>query len=128
MELRPRSATYRVTLPPCRRLAATIDDVAEAAIAGIEAVHTRFIQMFHLAEANALATDRNRLQRAASGWKLTRREAEVLELLLRGQSNKAIASGLGCSESTVELHVSHLLRKSGAASRMDLASQFWSRA
>lgn len=127
MELRPRSATYRITLPRSRRLAATIDDVAEAAIAAIEAVHTRFIQMFQLSEATATATDRDRVARAAAAWGLTRREAQVFELLLRGQSNKEIAAALGCAEGTVELHVSHLLRKSGAASRMELASQFWSR-
>jgi DNA-binding NarL/FixJ family response regulator len=125
MELRARSATYRVTLPPPRRLAAPIDDVAEAAIVGIEAVHTRFINLFRLREETTLATDRERLQRAASAWKLTRREGEVLDLLVRGRRNKEISSALGCAEATVEIHVTHILRKTSAASRTDLASQFW---
>jgi len=125
MDLRPRSATYRVTLPAPRRPAGTIDDMAEAAIAGVEAVHDRFIQMFRNSEARSAVGDRQRRQRAASAWKLTRREAQVLELLLRGQSNKEIASSLKCAESTVELHVTRVLRKSGASSRMELASRFW---
>ena len=77
-------------------------------------------------EARLAVGNRERRQRAASAWKLTRREAQVLELLLRGQSNKAIASSLKCAESTVELHVTRVLRKSGASSRMELASRFWS--
>jgi DNA-binding CsgD family transcriptional regulator len=128
MELRPRSATYHVVLPPPRRFAATIDDVAEAAIAAVETVHSRFIQLFKLSEARAAAEDDERRRRAAAAWKLTPREAEVFELLLRGKSNKEIAATLRCAEATVELHVTRLLRKSGASSRMALATQFLSRA
>ncbi|MBI5232049.1 MAG: response regulator transcription factor [Coriobacteriales bacterium] len=53
----------------------------------------------------------------------TERELEVLELLLRGQTNAAIARTLGCTERTVKFHVSNLLRKSGASSRGDLAEK-----
>jgi len=127
MELRPRMATYHVTLPPPRRLAATIDEVAETAIAAAEAVHTRFIQMFQSSQAIAAAEEDQRRRRAASAWKLTPRESEVFDLLLRGHTNKEIASALRCAESTVELHVTRVLRKSGASSRTALASQFWSR-
>lgn len=127
MDLRPRSATYLVTLPVARRLAATIDDMAETALSAVEAVHNRFIQMFQLSQASAAQDDEERRRRTASAWKLTPREAEVFELLLRGQSNKEIASSLQCAEATVELHITRVLRKSGASSRMALASQFWSR-
>ena len=51
---------------------------------------------------------------------LTRREAQVLELLLDGLSNLEIAQRLCRSERTVEHHVSTLLGKLGASTRLDL--------
>ena len=51
---------------------------------------------------------------------LTRREAQVLELLLDGLSNLEIAQRLCRSERTVEHHVSTLLGKMGASTRLDL--------
>lgn len=42
---------------------------------------------------------------------LTSKEKEVLTLLVRGKSNKEIASELFISETTVKTHVSNLLRK-----------------
>ena len=53
----------------------------------------------------------------ARAWALTTRELGVLERLVLGESNKLIASELGCSERTVEVHVSRLLSKSACASR-----------
>lgn len=51
---------------------------------------------------------------------LTKREAQVLELLLDGLSNAEIAQRLCRSERTVEHHVSTLLGKLGASTRLDL--------
>jgi DNA-binding NarL/FixJ family response regulator len=48
---------------------------------------------------------------------LTPREAEVAALLVRGLSNRQIASHLVITEQTVETHVKHLLSKLGLASR-----------
>ncbi|HWD20559.1 MAG TPA: response regulator transcription factor [Verrucomicrobiae bacterium] len=42
---------------------------------------------------------------------LTAREIEVLELIVRGRSNKEIASALTIAEVTVKLHVGHILTK-----------------
>jgi two-component system, NarL family, nitrate/nitrite response regulator NarL len=52
---------------------------------------------------------------------LTAREREVLGLLAEGMSNKQIARALGISVRTVTVHVSNLLRKTGAASRTEAA-------
>lgn len=52
---------------------------------------------------------------------LTPREREVLELVVDGASNNRIAAALDLSEKTVSVHVSSLLRKSGAGSRTELA-------
>ena len=48
---------------------------------------------------------------------LTERELEVLRVLVRGQSNQAIAAGLGISARTVGHHVQHIYRKAGVRSR-----------
>jgi DNA-binding CsgD family transcriptional regulator len=52
---------------------------------------------------------------------LTAREREVLGCLAEGMSNKQIATALGISVRTVTVHVSNLLRKTGAASRTEAA-------
>jgi DNA-binding NarL/FixJ family response regulator len=50
---------------------------------------------------------------------LTAREREVLGLLAEGMPNKQIARVLGISVRTVTVHVSNLLRKTGASSRTE---------
>ena len=52
---------------------------------------------------------------------LTAREREVLGCLAEGMANKQIARALGISVRTVTVHVSNLLRKTGAASRTEAA-------
>lgn len=48
---------------------------------------------------------------------LTEREAEVLELMVTGATNQAIADRLVITEGTVKSHVKHILRKYGAINR-----------
>lgn len=67
-----------------------------------------------------------RIRDASERWGATPRQAQVLELLALGQANKTIASALGCAPSTVELHVTALLRKSGCESRCEMVSTLWS--
>lgn len=57
-------------------------------------------------------------QRSPRG--LTPREAEVLQLLSQGRSNKEIAAALGASIRTVETHRLHLRRKLHIAGRAEL--------
>lgn len=54
---------------------------------------------------------------------LTKRESEVLQLLLIGKTNKQIALNMGISNYTVRDHVSSLLRKRGVRSRMELMAK-----
>ena len=51
---------------------------------------------------------------------VTAAEQRVLEWLLRGLSNRAIATELVLSPRTVESHLSHLLAKTGCSSRTQL--------
>ncbi|MEA2330343.1 MAG: LuxR family transcriptional regulator, regulator of acetate metabolism [Thermoleophilaceae bacterium] len=55
---------------------------------------------------------------------LTRRELDVLRLMARGDSNKAIANELVVSEGTVKFHVKNILRKLRAANRVEAASRY----
>lgn len=47
---------------------------------------------------------------------LTRREKEVLDLILEGHANKVIAARLGISHKTVETHRTHIMEKMKAGS------------
>ena len=51
---------------------------------------------------------------------LTRREREVMELVLSGLLNKQIAAKLGITEITVKVHRGSMMRKMGADSLLDL--------
>ena len=49
---------------------------------------------------------------------LTPREMEILQLVITGKTNKAIANEIYISEKTVEFHLDHLYTKIGARSRL----------
>jgi two-component system nitrate/nitrite response regulator NarL len=55
---------------------------------------------------------------------LTEREREILQLLSRGDSNKAIAQTLSISYDTVKQHVRHILTKLNLSSRVKAAVLF----
>ena len=55
------------------------------------------------------------------GDNLSPRELETLRLIARGASNKEIGRELGIAETTVKIHVQHLLRKLGLSSRVQAA-------
>jgi DNA-binding CsgD family transcriptional regulator len=55
---------------------------------------------------------------------LTRREAEILPLLLDGASNEEIGEKLHISPHTVKNHITIIYRKTGAGSRFDLLKTF----
>jgi len=56
---------------------------------------------------------------------LTRREIEVLELMVKGESNGHIAQQLFVTEGTVKFHVKNILRKMGARNRSELTAQYF---
>ena len=60
-------------------------------------------------------------RRLGGGWAaLTPAEVQVVDLLRAGMSNPDIAAELFLSRRTVESHVSHILTKLGAKSRLEV--------
>lgn len=57
----------------------------------------------------------------AMSTEFTKREADVLKELVTGASNKEIAGKLNMGESTVKMHITNMLQKSGYHSRLELA-------
>lgn len=66
------------------------------------------------AEANQLAAAQSRID------SLTPRERQVFQRVAEGQANKVIAIELGISERTVEIHRSHVMRKTASRTLADL--------
>jgi DNA-binding NarL/FixJ family response regulator len=64
---------------------------------------------------------RDRLDRRQRRPDLTRRELEVLQHIVEGRSNKAIAGELGLSEVTVKVHVGRVLQKLDVEDRTQAA-------
>jgi DNA-binding CsgD family transcriptional regulator len=58
---------------------------------------------------------------AELGQELTRRELEVVALVIRGYRNTEIARRLSVSVRTVDSHLSNIFAKTGARSRTELA-------
>jgi DNA-binding NarL/FixJ family response regulator len=55
---------------------------------------------------------------------LTRRELDVLEHMVRGETNADIARALVVSEGTVKFHVKNILRKLHASNRAEATSRY----
>jgi two-component system, NarL family, response regulator LiaR len=110
-------------------------DAVEAGAAGYLLKETRPDELFEAVRAAARGEVRldpraqQRLMRelrrpaapAPARDALTEREAEVLQQLARGATNKAIAQALGVGEATVKSHVSAVLAKLGLKSRTQAA-------
>ena len=64
----------------------------------------------------------DRLAERMGSSDLTGRELEVLEQIVKGKSNKEIASVLRISEATVKSHINNLLSKLGVSDRTNAAT------
>lgn len=111
-------------------LASALEDVEpEVAAAEARAALTRADRLGATPIADEAAALLRRLGVAVArgvpgdGSALSRREAQVLELLGEGLSNPEIAARLHLSRKTVEHHVAHVLTKLGARNRSEAAAE-----
>ena len=56
-------------------------------------------------------------------YRLSKREAEVVELVLLGYRNRDIAATLGTSPSTIKKHLTHVFDKVGVDNRTQLIAR-----
>ena len=80
------------------------------------------IRSVHAGSRRIPAVIAERLAERMAGSALTDRELEVLELIVKGQSNKEIANSLKITEATVKSHVNSLLSKLGVTDRTQAAT------
>lgn len=94
------------------------------AFTSVEVEHLRTIQPFLEYALNEVYTPKRESQRQLfeQQYHLTDREIDVLELLVCGGANKAIANDLGLSLSTVKTHLQHMFQKTGVDSRNELVA------
>ena len=74
-----------------------------------------------LAEVLAMSLRNGRKQQGPDLTSLTRRELQIVKYIAEGLSNKLIGRKLDIAESTVKVHVKHLLKKLGLRSRVEAA-------
>jgi DNA-binding NarL/FixJ family response regulator len=80
------------------------------------------IHAAHQGRSRIPAEIAEKLAERMSGPQLTNRELGVLELIVRGRSNKEIASDLIISEATVKTHINSLLTKLNVTDRTQAAT------
>lgn len=129
LSLHPRKALMRFATPPSRTLFARTHDAADRTA---RMTLERIVQLQDEVRALRGALDGRgagdvapRARELGRRWQLTPRQTEVLAALARGLSNRELAASLGCTERTVEQHVTAILKRSGHSSRARLAASFW---
>jgi DNA-binding NarL/FixJ family response regulator len=83
---------------------------------------TEAIRTVHAGQRRIPAAVAERLAERMANEELTGREVQVLELIVRGKSNKEIGTALSISEATVKSHINSLLSKMGVADRTQAAT------
>ncbi|HEV7397421.1 MAG TPA: response regulator transcription factor, partial [Pyrinomonadaceae bacterium] len=80
------------------------------------------IRAVHSGARRIPAAIAERLAERMASTDLTAREMEVLELIVRGRSNREIGTHLGISEATVKSHINNILSKLGVSDRTQAAT------
>ena len=117
-------AALRRDFPDARVLMLSIDegeeDIYRALQAGASGYLTkgtqseellRAIRAIHAGEQFLPPALTARLAQRSPGATLTEREAEVLELVSKGMTNREVGELLGCAEVTVKWHFKHIMQK-----------------
>lgn len=102
-------------------LTAKISSLAALALAERERLERKLVNALRTdGQSGASFPSHNDWRNRALSLGMTDRDLEVLALVIRGQSDKEIASDLSCSPRTVSNRISALLKKTGTPSRAAL--------
>ena len=80
-----------------------------------------YLAVFHAPELDGGFAEQ--IAAAKTRWKLTARQAEVLDLAARGLTNATIGEMLGIGSSTVEFHLHAIFDKAGVDNRATLVAR-----
>jgi len=86
-----------------------------------EEMTDKLVAAYRDASAPVAAADSSAAPAASPFDQLSPRERDILRGIARGASNKEIARDLGIAETTVKIHVQHVLRKLDVSSRVQAA-------
>jgi two-component system nitrate/nitrite response regulator NarL len=81
----------------------------------------KLVAVYRQAAAAPSASEAPAVTDVAVTGTLSPRETDILRGIARGDGNKQIARDLGIAETTVKIHVQHILRKLGVSSRVQVA-------
>ncbi len=96
----------------------------EAVIAAIREAHEGGVPMTPEIARKVIGQFRNQAATSSQVEQLTDREREVLELVMHGLGNKAIADRLGVTVAAVKWHLQHIYEKLHVHSRTEAALKF----
>jgi DNA-binding NarL/FixJ family response regulator len=96
----------------------------EQVIAAIQEAHEGGVPMTPEIARKVIGQFRNQATAAAQLESLSDREKEVLELVMHGLGNKAIADRLGVTVAAVKWHLQHIYEKLHVHSRTEAALKF----
>ncbi len=99
----------------------------ERVIAAIQEAHEGGVPMTPEIARKVIGQFRNQVAHEAQVESLSDREREVLELVMHGLANKAIADRLGVSVAAVKWHLQHIYDKLHVHSRTEAAVKFKTR-
>lgn len=78
------------------------------------------VDLYDPSDSDNAASDEQVQKRVAEVFKLSPRESDVLEYVIRGRNAKHVAEKLYISESTAKTHISNIYRKAGVHSQQQL--------
>lgn len=113
--LRNGADGYFVKRDPINQILAAIMEVAEGKAYLSSSISRKIVDAFAAKRKAA-----GRPEKAGDSARLTKRESQVLQHVIDGYTNEAIAEALCISPRTVEVHRRNLMRKLGARNRADL--------
>jgi two-component system, NarL family, nitrate/nitrite response regulator NarL len=99
------------------------DSTAEVLFESIRVVKAGYywIASDQISDAPSLLRRLEAERRRRRAFGLTRRELEIVRMVVAGYTNKEIAEQFAIGENTVKSHLTHIFNKLGASSRVELA-------